>query len=266
MDTTDGNLQNLLAKFNLTKYEIKILAYLYLNGSANADTLAKQTSIPLSRIYDSVDQLVEMGFASASLSRPKVYYVVNPAEAAINLIESRKDKMSDELNSLKSLTHELVSITQPLYMKNNSLISPGELILQFSSLDEAEEKTIELIDAAQEEICIFTNLFNWFSKIKSNLLNALKRGVKIRIIMQENIELDLSELQEYSQFSTKESHQSITQVRGTIIDSSAVIFIIWANEPSHPNIEPKRFYRPQYSSNIGIATIFKNNFEYLWNA
>ena len=52
-------------------------------------------------------------------------------------------------------------------------------------------------------------------------------------------------------------------VRGTLADSSKVVFLIWAS-PERERGHPRYVYRPSYSANEGIVEIFQQSFEYRW--
>ena len=54
------------------------------------------------------------------------------------------------------------------------------------------------------------------------------------------------------------------KTRGTIVDKRAVLFVIWASESTEKG-EPRKVYRPQYSSNPGIVEVFRASFNYHWD-
>lgn len=261
-----NEFEEILQQIGFSKYEVSLLMYLYKHRSASAEELAQNTEIPKTRVYDTMDQLVSKGFASVSNSRPRLFQARSPSIASQSFLERKTKELEDAFKSLKHIVQEFVQKFQPLFLESNTTISPDELLFQFSTLEEAENRTISLIHGAQEEIRIFTNVFHWFEKVKEDLVLALKRGITIQIIMQhewKNPEIE-ELLKKYRKFEIKVAKGIQSKFRGTLVDGREVLFIIWASEPSVGSSE-KKVFRPQFSSNSGIVSLFKNNFEYLWS-
>jgi HTH-type transcriptional regulator, sugar sensing transcriptional regulator len=256
-----------LEELSLTNYEITIMEYLYQFGQAKADEIHSETGIPLSRVYETMDQLVSKGFVIIQDGRPRTFIVRDPTETAENIIQDEERKAKDRIDKLNRSTNELINIILPIYLEKNTLISPEDLLTQYTGLNEAEIKTKEMINKAIDSIEIFTNVFHWFHKIEKEIIAAFSRGVKVRIIIQNEIPQDLKLIVNRNEnIEVRLMRQIQSKSRGTIIDSKEVIFIIWANEPDIPlkSHIKKRIYRPQFSSNEGIVSVFQNNFEYLW--
>ncbi len=261
-----NKLNEILHQIGFSKYEVALLTYLYKHRASTAEDLAKNTQIPKTRVYDTMDQLVSKGFASVSNSRPRLFWAVSPTSAAQTFLSRRHKEMEDSLQSLENTLQEFVQLSQPLFLESNTTITAEELLFQFSTLEEAENKTFSLIHNAEEEIRIFTNVFHWFDKFKGELETALARGIKIKVLMQKrlsNPDID-SLMNKYPNFQIKISAGIQSKFRGTLVDGKEVVFIIWASEPSGENVE-KRIFRPQFSSNSGIVSLFQNNFDYLWS-
>lgn len=268
IDVVDSPLNSILKDLSLSNYEIQVMEYLYAEGSGKADEIQSSTSIPLSRVYETLDSLVSKGFARVTEGRPKIFHAEDPSKTSEALLLKEKNEFEEKITKISLASKRFVDEVMPYYLEHNSLISPKDLMTQFSNLEEAETQTKEMIQRATKSIEIFSNVFNWFPKISNVLMEALERGVNVRILVQEYFEnVVLMELsQKYQNLEICVNKGLNSKTRGTIVDTQEVLFIIWASEPrpfSSQNM-PKRIYRPQYSSNEGIVSVFSNNFNHLW--
>ncbi|RMG30914.1 MAG: hypothetical protein D6732_15550 [Methanobacteriota archaeon] len=262
----EEELRTCLQELGFTNYEIGVIYAVYGQGPLKADQIAEIADIPLSRVYDAVESLTRKGFLKVSNSRPRVYSAVSPSEASNSYVEKMRIHFENELENIKNLTRQFVEIVQPLFLRRYTEIDPENLITQLNSLEDAELQTLAIMDQAEKEICIFTHAFNWFDKVRDSLFNALKRGIKVRVLLQSR-EGGLS-----SQIKDElESHGGRCKVylddsiktRGTIVDGQTVIFVMWATETG--SFHPRKIFKPQFSTNPGIVKVFQNNFDYLWN-
>ncbi len=260
----EADLTQCMLSMGFTNYEAKIMHTLYQIGSLKADQIAEYASIPLSRVYDGVEGLIRKGFVAVSNSRPRVYSAVPPSEASNAFVEKTKEKFAIELKNIKTLTRQFVEIVQPLFLKNYTQIEPENLITQLNSLEDAERRTIEIIEKAKKEVCIFTHIFNWYEKVKDSLFKVQDRGVRIRILLQseedEHTTTIRKELEERGAECKIHLDDSI-KTRGTIVDGKTLVFVMWVTQEGTLQ---RKIFKPQFSINPGIVRVFQNNFDYLW--
>ena len=132
-------------------------------------------------------------------------------------------------------------------------------------MEEAEIQTKSMIESAKTEILIFSRLFYWYDLVEETLNEKIKSNVSVKIIMQQSNDQRakkiLNELQQ-KEIEVRVVPEDATLVRGTIIDNSQALFVIWASSPQE---NTKKVYRPLYSENPGIIQIISNNFKWLWN-
>jgi sugar-specific transcriptional regulator TrmB len=253
----------ILQSLGFTNYEIKILLELYDHGPSQADELAKFADIPLARSYDALDNLKRKDFVSVSQGRPRVYTAENPQEAVSSLIEKEKLRYNEQISSFSEIANSFLDHAQRLYFQKHTVINPKELLSQFSSLKEAEVSTKEMIKSATKSIDIFTHVFNWYDDVEDELIAATKRGCKVRVILKnEQSNINLVKLKSIG-IEFKLIDKERVKTRGTIVDESKVIFVIWATEGVE---EVRRIYRPQFSYNEGIVEVFSHFFEFLWKS
>ena len=254
----------LLGNFGLSKYEKHVIHDLYINGASTADDIAKRFDMRPSRVYEALDSLFSKHFVEVSNSRPRIYNAKHPQDAITHYIQKSKSEFSEKMAQLNNDGTSLLEFIEPLYLKSHSDILPGELISQFSNLTDAEEYTIKLINSAKEEILIFSHVFSWYDIVKDHIRNAITRGCVVKILMQTNSEIDdkLSEMKSMG-IKVKSIPPRSIMSRGTIVDRSSMIFIIWASEENNAG-KKRRIYKPQYSTNSGVVDVFCGNFNFLW--
>lgn len=263
-------IERILGELGFTKYEISIIIELYSRGSLKADELASFTNVPLVRIYDTLDLLKRKNFVTSSQGRPKIFTAINPQIAISSIIKQREIIYDQRLSNITLLGNSFLDYAHSLYLKNHTQITPDELLSQFSTLNEAENFTIQSIESAKNEILIFTHVFNWFDRVHSSLETAIKNGCKVRLLMQTKLESQFNnqfvdpKLLSNMGIKVKKIPTMGKMTRGTIVDGKTVVFVIWANEGMFDG-KPKRIYHPHYSSNPGIIEVFTSYFNYLWN-
>jgi len=258
----DSKLEDKLKVLGLTQYEIKTFLLLVRSSALTADNIHQQTNIPTPRIYDTIESLEKKGLVRTIPGRPKRFEALSPELALKNYLSHKEKEYQNELEKISRISRDLISLLSQQYYQSHFLIRPDDLLEAYTTLDEMEQKTIEIIDSASEEVSILTNVFYWFPKIKQPLVAALKRGVKVRVLMQaQSSEVqDLAYQLKRLGINVRIIEKEVTLIRGTLVDREQVIFVIWASPKNHE----KYVFRPHFSSNYGIVELFANNFEYLW--
>lgn len=91
----DAEIRRLLKEnFKLRENHLLILEYLFekKNEKVDAETLSKETGVPLGRIYEFLEDLVDYGFLGVQYTRPRYYYLKQPMEAfqsSVTILENR---------------------------------------------------------------------------------------------------------------------------------------------------------------------------------
>jgi len=269
----DNQWLDVFGQLGFNSHEINILIHLYKHqGSQKADDISDATGVPLTRTYEALDTLTNDKFVIKHEGRPRKYEAISPQQSLAHFIAEEERKSTQKLNKTKRLANEGLELAQDLYIAHHTQIEPDELLEQFGSLDEAQLQTIRLIQDAEEEIFIFSHVFQWYYDIKPHLLEARNRGCTVRVLMQisevdpattkdEIRPIDVDELKEMG-IEVKNVPTSEIMTRGTLVDRKYVVFVIWADPQKS---KERRIYRPQFSSNQGIVDVFYGYFNHLWN-
>lgn len=259
-------LMESLRRAGLTIYESEAYLALVTQRELTADEIAKKTSIPITRVYGTLEELVQKGFARTVRSRPRRFHAISPQEAKREYMTHLRRNFETDLLSIEDVMRHLQEEIEPLYVESHLQVKPEELLEPIEDLQSMERRTAEYLENASEEILISTALFSWLPKIKSRLRSELVNGVKVRILMQvqqTQVGRHLSELSGLGA-QIRDTREPWHPVRGTLIDNRDLIFVIWAAEEAERYWNPI-VYTPHHTKNQGLIRIFRESFDFRWN-
>jgi sugar-specific transcriptional regulator TrmB len=259
-------LMDSLRRTGLTSYESEAYLALITKRELTAEEIAKMTSIPITRVYSTVDELMQKGFARTVQSRPRRYQAISPEEAKREYLTHLRRNFETNLLSIDEVMGRLQREVEPLYVESHLQVKPEELLEPIEDLKSMERKTAEHISNASEEILISSALFSWLPKIRSKLRIALANGAKVRILMQlqhTQVRRYLSELSSLGA-EIRDTREPWHPVRGTLVDNKDLIFVIWAAEEAERYWNPI-VYTPHHTKNQGLIRIFHESFDLRWN-
>jgi sugar-specific transcriptional regulator TrmB len=254
-----------LRQLGLTEYEAQAYLVLVKGSQMTAEEVARKAKIPIPRVYGVLDSLKKLGLIVILKGRPKKYEIVDPDEGLQNLIDLRRQVAEESIRQLGEVCVEVKDQLSPVFWRRRLRIRPEDLLESLENLAIAEKKTKELISEATSTLDIFTDIFSWFDGIESELKKAVNRGIKIRVIMDmqhSTTKKTVGKLQSLG-IEVRQTPDLKFPVRGTLTDGSKVVFLIWAS-PEGGREEPRYVYRPSFSANEGIVSIFQHSFEYRW--
>ena len=182
--------------FGLNTYEAKSYLSLLVKKYLTAVEVAKLSSIPRARIYETLETLMQKGLCRIIPGRIKRYAAVNPAVlkekfgVKFQEIEKQLDEQKAELSKNKSDTINLIEELVPLYQKSRSNKDPVDYIEIIKDPLQVHHRVCELTANAKEEILVFTK--PPFAVPRGEILNqqastqseSLNRGVVNRSIYE----------------------------------------------------------------------------------
>jgi sugar-specific transcriptional regulator TrmB len=261
----DGELRESLRRAGLTTYESEAYLALLSRREVTAEDVAHLTSIPITRVYGTLEQLMQKGFARIVQSRPKRFHAMPPAEAKRYYLTQLRRGFEQNIRSIEEIMRTLQNQVEPLYVESHLQVSAEELLEPLENLQKMEKRTSEYIMNASNEVIISTALFSWLPKIKVQLKSALKRGVKLKVLMQlpnSQVGKHLNELIGLGG-QIRDTREPWHPVRGTLIDDADLAFVIWAAEETERHWNPI-VYTPNHTKNPGLIRIFRESFLYRW--
>jgi sugar-specific transcriptional regulator TrmB len=261
-----ARIKEQLRRVGLTSYESEAYLALLQRREVTAEEISKMTSVPITRVYGTLEQLTQKGFARIVESRPKKFHAVSPEGARREYLTQLRRNFETNLLTLGETMGNLQRQVEPIYVESHLQVKAEELLEPLEDLRIMEKRTGDYVQEATEEIMISTALFSWLPKLKTQLRNALARGVSVRILMQladSRVKRHLDDLNNLGA-QIRDTADPWHPVRGTLIDNNDLIFVIWAAEEAERHWNPI-VYTPNHTKNPGLIRIFRESFLYRWS-
>ncbi|MFI5450111.1 MAG: TrmB family transcriptional regulator [Candidatus Bathyarchaeia archaeon] len=258
-------LMEYLRQVGLTTYESEAYLALLSKRMMTAEEISRSTSVPITRVYGTLEQLMQKGFAKIVQGRPKRYHAVSPEQAKREYVTHLRHNFETELVAIDETLRHLQRQVEPIYVESHLQVKAEELLEPLADLRTMENRTNIYLDKAADEVLISTALFSWLPKIKVQLRRAVKRGVKVKVLMQFEDSPVKKQLGELSGFGIqfRDSPDPWHPVRGTLVDNRDLVFLIWAAEEVERHWNPI-VYTPNHTKNPGFIRIFRESFLLRW--
>jgi sugar-specific transcriptional regulator TrmB len=254
-----NNLTEYMRRIGLTTYEAEAYLALLQKREVTAEEISKMTSVPITRVYGTLEQLMQKGFARTVESRPKKFHAISPEEAKREYLTHVRRNFETNLLTIEDTMRHLQRHIEPMFVESHLQVKAEDLLEPLEDLKAMEKSTGDYIRTASEEVLISTALFSWFPKIESSLAGAVRRGVRVQILMQFTDSHPKRRLEDLRRLGAqiRDTADPWHPVRGTLIDSKDLVFVIWAAEEAQRHWNPI-VYTPHHSKNPGLIL-------YRWN-
>ncbi len=220
--------RDLLEKAGLTDYEATVLSYLLVMGESKASEIIEVSDVPSAKVYETLNELFRLGMVEKKPGRPTLYIPKAPTEIVNSMIEEKQKTLNEEIKRLNTLKHDFTDVIKPLWKQGKKEERHHPLLRIVRVGDPSERETNRLISAAEQEIRIFSKVFEYFPKVKPTLTEACNRGVTLKLILYKKAKLHeevrqvqdriLDELRHTFPSQLKIRYARHVPLRGTIVD------------------------------------------------
>jgi len=255
-----------LKQAGLTTYESQAYLALLSKRVMTAEEISDKTSIPITRVYGTLEELMQKGFAKIVHGRPKRFHAVSPEQAKREYVNHLRENFEAELLTIDETLRHLQRQVEPIYVESHLQVKAEELLEPLADLGAMERRTIDYVNGAADEVLVSTALFSWLPKVKASLRDAARRGVKVKVLMQlkdTQLKRQLGDLSKLG-VRVRESPDPWHPVRGTLVDAKDLVFVIWAAEEAERHWNPI-VYTPNHTKNPGLIRIFRESFLFRWS-
>ena len=253
--------RELLRSFGLSDHECKIyLSLLNRPEGEPLDTIISTYDIPPKEVEKVIGSLVERGVVNIRSNKMEAN---DPKQFLSKMAEEKRLETEKTLQEFFKSASILEGILEPIYLEKRLGIRPEELLETIDDIKEMEKRTSKIIAEADEEIFIFAERFDWYENVKEDFKKALSSGVKSKVLMMVIDEYTNKRAKELKELGAEVRHcvEKWYPVRGTIADGDELIFVIWATKKDVPR---PIHYKPHYTKNIGLLSIFSDSFKKRW--
>jgi len=255
MDLKEEEL-GVLVNLGLRITEVKVYLGILQLGSSKASVISKVSKVNRPEVYRALSKLQEVGLVQKVIANPFLFQA-SPVEQGISiLLEQKANKYAELENQSVALIRKLKKISKHNHVDEHSqfVLVPSEQPI-IKSLRQSIQNTHKSID-------IFTS----FKRLKfachclfNELENAWERGVKARVIIEENGNQDF----DFQKTCWREPHARIKYIQSFpkaimgIYDSEEV-FIFVENKTDFPDSSAL------WSNNSSLVSLSQYGFNSCW--
>ncbi|MGC8937087.1 MAG: TrmB family transcriptional regulator [Candidatus Methanomethylicaceae archaeon] len=240
--------------------EIKLYEYLIKKGSCKKEDLVRDLGMNEKDLSEHLSKMIALG------SIEVVDDLVSPSPPRTFLqryLKLKEVELDLQLAELRKVVNELQMVLEPIYSESKYGVRLEELWQTVDGLSSMEMETIRMMSRANSEISILAERFSYYPKVREELFSALDRKVRVRVLLlalDKESEGRAEDLKK-NKIEVRLARCDWRSVRFTLVDRKEAIFLIWAKKSG----ENKVFYRPGYTKNPGMVSVFSDSFEYLWD-
>ncbi len=174
------DVEEVLESFGLSGYQVKVLLALLQCGEGKASDIAQLSGVPRAKVYSVLDQLVNAGLADKRPGRPTYYRAKKPEEILERLKFNVEIECKEKIKKIEERKDELTQVLEDIY---NPKSEPGELIRVVKVGEASERETRLMFSEARKEINVISKVFEYYPKVRDELISAVRRGVIVRILL-----------------------------------------------------------------------------------
>jgi len=171
----------ILEDLGMSKYQAKALLALMKHGEAKASDLSELSGVPRAKIYEVLDQLSDLGYVDKIPGRPVRFRAKKPAEVLERLKYNTLSEYSRKLSMLDQVEKDLFESLMKIYSPTE--VRSKELIRVVSVGEPSERETKLLYSESKHEINIISKSFEYYPKVRDDLIEAFKRGVRVKVLL-----------------------------------------------------------------------------------
>jgi sugar-specific transcriptional regulator TrmB len=167
---------NTLQKFGLTEYESKVYVTLSLLGPAKASEISKQSGVPQSKIYLTLESLTGKQFVEVSQERPKMFKAITPSFVIKNLLDAKEE----EFKNLKQKAFLITRILRPIEVDEEMV--EGVWVQKVERYIEILDRFVQMLKKAKNYVYDMTKILPYSSSYREALIECKKRGVNLHLM------------------------------------------------------------------------------------
>lgn len=246
----DKNLINDIIEFGFSNYEARVFLILSMRGPSTASEISKHTEIPYSKVYEVINKLESKFIIEVSLEgKHKKYKVSEPSHVIKKTIEKKKNSINILEKKAEEILKKIKRKTEPQKLQESIWICQGKKNFL--------EKASIMMKNSKDYAYGITKEFSRIPDLDQEIINAIKRGVKVKMIGAFNqlSKLNLARAKWYASHKVKIKTTSLQiQPRICLVDDKEVCIRV-DNEYNSEFI---------WSNNPALINLIKSYFEVLW--
>lgn len=248
-----------LRSIGFSEDDVKAYEFLITNGECTREQLEKGTGLKRQDLEASMIRLTSLGAVELEGRRVRA---VAPRTFLQKLLRTREVETEIKMAEFRRNLNEAQAILEPIYSERRYGLRLEELWQILDGLPAMETETVKMVSRARSDIRILAETFSWYNKVKEELLSALDRRVSVNVLLlapDKDTAARVEDMKKYG-ISVRFAQNQWRSTRFTVVDGAELVFLIWAKKSSGSKI----YYRPGYTKNPGLLSVFIDSFQYLW--
>jgi len=264
----------LLRQIGLTEYETKACVVLIKLGKSNAEKISSAGSIPLPRVYDTMDSLAKRGLISVSKTRPQTFEIINLKRFFDILKSDEKRKIEEKIKSIDDISSKFFKIISLLPTVKVDAEREDDISFTKRRINVGEIWD-EVQNEAKREFLVFSGDLSWITLGANDINKIIKKGIKYKILCFKPVKEVIpnirkaiksgAEIRCYNDYSN--------ELRGIIADNKKIYIIQKKLKPGVDvsNLKEGIRWSEEIADYTGmifdsklIAKVFRDYFYLLW--
>ncbi|MDP8023738.1 MAG: TrmB family transcriptional regulator [Nitrososphaeria archaeon] len=233
----------ILLKFGLTLYDVKVFQALLNGGSMTAQEIARYSHVPYPKVYSSLKKLSEIKWIKEEKSWPSKYYLASPDEILLRF----KEKIDNDVKEFESF---IESSVRPVY--NSKGMTEKSDVWLVNGYKAVIETFLEAIKLAKEEVKIaipFDPSQNLLVELRESTFK--KQDLKIKVLTASRSSKNIKKFLPKAEVRARDFMFG----GGVISDSRTVVLMLSMSEGDYTAIASNHPY---------LAMLADSYFNYLW--
>lgn len=176
----DEEIMGRLQYFGLTRYEAEIYFLLLRYKVLTATKLGELSKVPITRIYDIAQSLIDKGLIGVVNLNPKQYGIL-PFKASLrNLIHKKKEEFEREIKTLEKEHNNILKCFSNIPNKN--VPKTEDFVYTINGRKAILRAWHTVFSNVKKEIFIFSGDSGWLSSEVFRLKKMLNGGADVRLL------------------------------------------------------------------------------------
>jgi sugar-specific transcriptional regulator TrmB len=261
-------IESLLKDIGMKEYEAKAFNVVVQSGVCSADQINKMSRIPLTRVYETMQNLQKLGLVTVLNTRPKKYRLVS-VDALANLLEQKRNRMTREIERSKAIIKEIKAMIPKNTNGKSEEIKEG--FWMFTGREASIRKITEDSRKAAKELLFFSDDFSWMPRFRKVIEERISNGTQVKVLVNVN-EKTMGTIRELIEMGADVRGWDVQGLRGGITDSTTVHLV---SKIPRTGTDPKMHYGIEGSdelfmynclstANPIIVNMVKTYFDVFW--
>ncbi|MFH1229662.1 MAG: helix-turn-helix domain-containing protein [Candidatus Aenigmatarchaeota archaeon] len=265
--------ESLLRQLGLSEYETKACMVLVRFGNSDANKISSVGSIPLPRVYDTMENLSKKGLVSISRTRPQTFSIINIRNFFDILKVDEKRKIDEKIKTIDEVSSKFLkavsNLPQVKYEESNNTT------LTFTKRSaNIEEVWNQIQGDTKSEFLVFAGDVSWINRRAAEIKKLTGKKIVYRIIWFKGIKEVVPNIKKAvkSGAELRFFNDDSNELRGIISDTNKIYLI---QKMAKPGISVETRQGALWNEDVAnyngtlitsktIAKVFRSYFYFLW--